>query len=44
MSETAFTYEALPMRVIFGAGSLAQVPAEADPELTTQPGVPTTPG
>lgn len=30
MSETAFTYEALPMRVVFGAGSLAQVPAEVD--------------
>ncbi|MFF3379077.1 maleylacetate reductase [Streptomyces sp. NPDC002680] len=28
MGETAFTYEALPMRVVFGAGSLARVPDE----------------
>ncbi|MGW2051035.1 maleylacetate reductase [Streptomyces sp. NPDC001858] len=28
MSETAFAYEALPMRVVFGAGSLARVPDE----------------
>ncbi|WP_416979814.1 maleylacetate reductase [Streptomyces sp. T028] len=26
----SFTYEALPMRVVFGAGSLAQVPQEAE--------------
>ncbi|WP_405968445.1 iron-containing alcohol dehydrogenase [Streptomyces sp. NBC_00015] len=25
-----FTYEALPMRVLFGAGSLGQLPQEAD--------------
>ncbi|MGW1025612.1 maleylacetate reductase [Streptomyces sp. NPDC002577] len=30
MSETAFTYEALPMRVVFGAGSLVQVPDEVE--------------
>ncbi|MGW1786352.1 maleylacetate reductase [Streptomyces sp. NPDC002143] len=30
MSETAFAYEALPMRVVFGAGSLARVPDEVE--------------
>ena len=26
----SFTYQALPMRVVFGAGALAQLPAEVD--------------
>ena len=26
----SFTYEALPMRVVFGAGSLRQLPEEAE--------------
>lgn len=29
-AEAGFTYEALPMRVVFGAGRLAELPAEVD--------------